>query len=270
MFENLIVGIGEHESGSDALGLARELSCEHRQLTLAEVRVVLLQPDSPAMAEERRRATERLGLLRDALHVDAGVVCVDARSVAAGLHELAANCAADLLVIGASRRDELDRLFIGDDTRAVLENAPCAVAVAPVGYATRPPRLERIGAAYDGSPESEQALALARTLAAERSAELSAFEAVPVPFDADDPRHEEQELAAGIADARTRIGALGVAPHVASGDPDEEVARYGASVDLLVVGSHKYRPIDHLASPSTAQRLAQHPPCPLLVLGTGA
>jgi nucleotide-binding universal stress UspA family protein len=35
---------------------------------------------------------------------------------------------------------------------------------------------------------------------------------------------------------------------------------------MLVLGSHKYRPIDRLLSGSTAQRLAGTAPCPLLVL----
>ena len=52
---------------------------------------------------------------------------------------------------------------------------------APIGYASRPSALDKIGAAYDGSAESEQALALARVLARERGAELSAFQAVPEP-----------------------------------------------------------------------------------------
>jgi nucleotide-binding universal stress UspA family protein len=35
-----------------------------------------------------------------------------------------------------------------------------------------------------------------------------------------------------------------------------------------VLGSHRYRPVDHLLSGSTAQRLADDAPCPLLVLAT--
>jgi nucleotide-binding universal stress UspA family protein len=267
-FENVIVGIGEHESASDAFALARALWSEDGQLTLAQVRVVVLPtpPDSGAAAEDRRRATERLAALREASHLDARVVCVDGRSVAAGLHELAASRAADLLVIGASRRDGLERLSIGDDTRAVLENAPCAVAVAPVGYAARPPRLRRIGAGYDGSREGERAAALACEVAAERGAELSAFHALPLSLYAHDPFITESEIETDAARAGTGMAGLGAEPQLGSGDPAEELARYGASVDLLVLGSHRYRPIDHVADPSTAQRLAQRPPCPLLVL----
>lgn len=78
----------------------------------------------------------------------------------------------------------------------------------------------------------------------------------------------QPEIEAGLAEARKRIAELGdVEPHVASSDDvAEALARYGASVDLLVVGSHRYRPVDHLLSGSTAQRLADDAPWPLLVL----
>jgi nucleotide-binding universal stress UspA family protein len=267
-FDNIVVGIGEHEAGRDTLALARKLSSEGGQLTLGQVRVVVLPPppDSGAAAEDRRRATERLAALRDESRLDARVVCVDGRSVAAGLHELAADRTADLIVIGASRRDPLERVSIGDDTRAVLENAPCAVAVAPVGYAAGAPRLRRIGAGYDGSREGRRALALARELATERGAEVSAFQALRESLDAHDPWIAEWEIEADAARAREGMAGLGAELHLGSGDPADELARYGASVDLLVLGSHSYRPIDRVASPSTAQRLAQRPPCPLLVL----
>jgi nucleotide-binding universal stress UspA family protein len=49
-------------------------------------------------------------------------------------------------------------------------------------------------------------------------------------------------------------------------DPVEALARYAESVDLLVLGSHAYHPTDALLAGSTAQRLADQAPCPLLVL----
>jgi nucleotide-binding universal stress UspA family protein len=47
------------------------------------------------------------------------------------LHELAELTDADLLVIGSSRRGLLGRALIGGDTRAALNGASCAVAIAP-------------------------------------------------------------------------------------------------------------------------------------------
>lgn len=273
MFENVIVGVDGPEGGRDALRLAQQLAPGHRQLTLAHVQVVTPKPEPASgaisQADERLHAMERLALLREEARVDARLFCVEAGSVAAGLHEFVARHDGDVLVIGASRRDDYERTFVGDDVRAVLENAPCPVAIAPRGHASRASALRTIGAAYDGSAQSEQALALARVLARERGAELSAFQAVPEPY-VHSLVNPQPEIEAGLAEARKRIAELGdVEPHAASSeDAAEALARYGASVDLLVVGSHRYRPIDQLLSGSTAQRLADDAPCALLVLAT--
>jgi nucleotide-binding universal stress UspA family protein len=274
MFDNVIVGVGGPEGGRDALWLAKQLTSPDRQLTLAYVQVVTAKPGPTSgawsLAVDRLPAWDQLQSLSDESKLDAHVICVEAGSVPTGLHGLAARHDGDLLVIGATRRDDYERALVGDTTRAVLENAPCPVAVAPIGYATHPTPFEKIGVAYDGSPESEQALALARVLARERGARLSAFQAVPEPGYVHSIVNPQPEIEAGLAEARRRIAELGdVEPHVASSDDAAEaLARYGTSVDLLVIGSHRYQPIDHLQSGSTAQRLADDAPCALLVLAT--
>jgi hypothetical protein len=59
----------------------------------------------------------------------------------------------------------LGRLLLGDDACATLDGAPCAIAIAPHGYAEIPSPLDAIGVGYDGSSESEHALLTARELA---------------------------------------------------------------------------------------------------------
>jgi nucleotide-binding universal stress UspA family protein len=281
MFDNVIVGVEDYDAGREAVGLATRLASGQRPLAFAYVELVALTPPDSAGASESadcRRAMERLASLAD----DAEVVCVQARSVASGLRELGVSRRADLLVIGASRSDEYDRAFVGDDTREVLRHAPCAVAVAPMGFAIRPPIMHKIGVAYDGSSESEQALALARRLARERGAELSAFHAVPEPIYTErrttgarlvnDPWSVQAEIDEAVEKARSQIAQLGdVEPNATSGDAAKELARYAASVDLLIIGSHKYRPLEAWMSvQSTAQQLADSAPCPLLVLSSEA
>jgi nucleotide-binding universal stress UspA family protein len=179
-------------------------------MLLVFVQVVMRAPgpdtDPQWQLDERRRALERLASVRDDANADAQLLTVQAGSVARGLHE-AVRRHGDLLVIGASRRDDFEQTFVGDDTRQVLQDAPSAVAVAPTGYATRLPSLDTIGVGYDGSPASEQALTVARTLARERRAELSALEAVAEPMYAGDPVSGQ-----------------------ASGDAAEALARYAASI----------------------------------------
>jgi nucleotide-binding universal stress UspA family protein len=78
----------------------------------------------------------------------------------------------------------------------------------------------------------------------------------------------EGEIDADVEKARRRMAALGdLEPHAElADDVVAGLRRYGASVDLLVVGAHTYRPADRLVERSKSQRLADEPPCPLLVL----
>jgi nucleotide-binding universal stress UspA family protein len=177
-----------------------------------------------------------------------------------------------VIVIGASRRNEVARTLLGDDVREVLEDPPCAVAVAPAGYWDCSGAMSKIGVAYDRSPEGEQALAVARNLAAEHHAILSAFQALPPRIYVGDDRRADEEAQDEIEEARQQIARLGdVEAHADNADDAVHGLRqYGASVDLLVVGSHRYRPPDRRVKRSTSQRLAARPMSPLLVLSSAS
>jgi nucleotide-binding universal stress UspA family protein len=273
MFDSVVVGVDDYQAGRDAIELAKQLRSADGDMLLVFVEVVMRPPapdtDPKWQLDDRRRALERLASVRDHAHAGAQLLTVQAGSVARGLHE-AVGRHGDLLVIGASRRDGFERVFVGDDTRQVLQDAPCAVAVAPCGYANRLASLDTIGVGYDGSPASELALTVASTLARECDAELSAFEAVAEPLQASDPVSGRWALEARLEKAQKQLAELGgVKPHVASGDAAQALGRYAASVDLLVVGPHQYRPSDRFSGGSTSQRLADTLACPLLVLAPG-
>jgi nucleotide-binding universal stress UspA family protein len=92
--------------------------------------------------------------------------------------------------------------------------------------------MREIGVAYDGSPESEHALGIARALATGHHTKLSAFQAVSVPtyvyLGAPAP-DDAASIQRRVKDARDRIAALGgVEPHSACGDPVEELTLYSA------------------------------------------
>ena len=148
-------------------------------------------------------------------------------SVARGLRQLAETSAADLLVVGSNSRGSLGRWFLGDDTRAALSGAACSVAVAPGGYAERPGPISRIGVAYNGTPESETALAVARGLAARCGASVRALLVVsPVPRGVGYWETFEPDPGAGVAEvmqaARDRLRLLDdVDGRIAVGVPSE-------------------------------------------------
>src|SRR6516225_1358561 len=252
MFSNILVGVDGEEGGRDAIALARTLFAEGGELTFGYVlRDAPHGPRGwadPSVPAERGRAAEMLERTRTETGMAAYIRWHAASSVGRGLHELAETIEADLIVVGSTRRGLYGLARLTDDTRAALNGAPC-----------------EIGVGYDGSPESERALAVARVLAAETGAKLSAFEAVSLP--AHFVALERARVNDIVRQARERIGMMGdVEPHAAYGDPVVELTIYSASLDLLVIGSRGYGPLGRLLYGATAQHLARRARCPLLVL----
>ncbi|MGI8712994.1 MAG: universal stress protein [Solirubrobacteraceae bacterium] len=278
MFKHVIVGVDEHQGGRDATALANRLVESDGSVSCARVLVrdaLIGRGASPDFdAAECRRAQER----HAAAHAETGdepqqLRCVPAPSVGRGLHELADAERADLLVVGSCQRGLVGRVMLGDDTSDALNGAPCALAIAPFGYAERPAALREVGVAYDGSPESEDALEAARAIATESGAKLSAFQAVSIPAYLTVPGAlaSGEAFPALVNEAIARIEALGgVEAHAAYGLPGEELAMYSASLDLLVVGSRGHGPIGRLMHGSTSRQLARNARCPVLVLTRGA
>jgi nucleotide-binding universal stress UspA family protein len=270
MFRHVVVGIDEDSGSLDALALARALLDKDGRLTLAHVhrgdpRIRMVSPE--LAAAERTRTRRLLESVRAEAGDDARLEWTGASSVGRGLHEIAEHDDADLLVVGSSRHTLFGHATLSAHTRDALNGAPCAVALAPAGYRERPAVGREIGVGYDGSPESEHAVVLARRLADELGAKVSAFEAIALPVHlVEGPGPADERIDRCLALARERIARLGVEPHAAYGHAAEELALYGASLDLLVVGSRGYGPIGRLFHGSTSQRLAQTARCPLLVL----
>jgi nucleotide-binding universal stress UspA family protein len=276
MFKRILVGVNDGDGGRDAIALAKLLLTDGGELTLAHI----YQGDARLWrgasadydAAEYERARELLQAARTDSGVEAHLRWRGSPSAGRGLHELAEHIGAHLVVVGSSRRGLLGRVLLGDDTRAALNGAPCAVAIAPAGYSRHPVLMREIGIGYDGSPESEHALRVARGLAAEHRAKLSAFEAVSVPSGAlTVPIPDGDWLESVVESAHERVAALDdVEPHAVYGQAAEELAVFSASLDLLVVGSRGYGPLGRLVHGSTSQQLARTARCPLLVMTRAA
>lgn len=272
MFTNVLVGVDDENHGRDAIALAARLLEPGGELTVAHVYpgdTRLWRSQLPPQEAARDTlARELLDAARREAGIQAHARWCESYSVGRGLRELTERIGANLLVVGSSRRSLLGRVFIGDDTRDSLNGAACPVAMAPAGYAGEPHLLREIGVGYDGSLESEHALRVARTLASEHAARLSAFEAVSIPAIAFAGPVPDLEWVESVVDkAYERVAALeGVEPHAVYGRPAEELALFSASVDLLVVGSRGYGPVGRFVHGSVSQQLARSSRCPLLVL----
>ena len=159
MFNNVVVGVGGHESWRDAIALAKQLLSENGRLTLANVFVFGAEPhlsngySRDIEALERARAAQLLQGARAVAGIPARARWRGADSVGRGLHELAESLGADLLVVGASQQGLIGRALGADNTRAALNGAPCAVAVAAAGYAQRAGEIRRVRVLGERSAE---------------------------------------------------------------------------------------------------------------------
>ena len=171
MFKNVLVGVDGRPNGRDAIALASQLIDPDGKLTLAHVH-------QGEMAEEIADVRKLLEEERKAANVTAELLSVVSAGPGRGLHEQADKQGADLLVVGSCSHGAFGRAMLGDDTRAALNGAPCAVAIASRGYAEQLKPLAKVGVGYNGSPESKAALAMAREIAAPAGASLQALEVV--------------------------------------------------------------------------------------------
>jgi nucleotide-binding universal stress UspA family protein len=235
MFTNIIVGVDGHEGGRAAVLLARQLAVPDAAISVAQV-----------YGEQARNR---------------------------GLWQLAARRGTDLIVLGAGRRGRITGRLLPDGLRATLSDAPCAVAIAPAGYEISGP-IASVGAAFDGSAASAFSLDVARRLAAEHGAHLKALAVVPRDSAAEAeqrPSHlpvtgrqqvdEQRRLLSGLTDVESEL---------AFGDPAEELARFSAGADILVVGTRGGAAVPKLIHDSAAEYLAYHARCPLLIVPRGA
>lgn len=274
MFENVLVGVDGRPYGRDAVALAAQLTGPAGKLTLAHVRPGELHPlhaiTPHVLAEEREASLQLLERERADSHVQAELVSVVAASPGAGLHRQAEEQDADLLVVGSCAHSAIGRAMLGDDTRAALNGAPCAVAIAARGFSAYPAPIAKVGVAYNGSPESRRAVAKAIELAQPTHASVTALEVVTIPtyaFTGVMAPAMGESIDLMISDAEKRMGEMpGVEGRAVYGLAGEELAAFGQDVDLLVVGSRGYGPVRRLVLGSTSDYLERHARCSLLVL----
>lgn len=278
MFENVIVGVDGRPNGRDAIALAERLVDQAGRLALANVHeggANLMNAVTPGvLRDESKQSHELLERERAQADVKAELVSYASQSPGRGLHSLAEEREADLIVVGSCSRGAVGRVLLGDDTRAALNGSPCAVAVATRGYAEHPVPIEKIGVGYDSSPESEVALAKARELAAGTRALVRALEVVAIPnyaFTGFGAPALGESIEMMLNEANERMGQLdGVDGRAVYGLAGEELAAFGGEVQLLVVGSRGYGPMKRLIIGSTSDYLQRHARCSLLVLPRSA
>jgi nucleotide-binding universal stress UspA family protein len=241
MYRRILVGYDGSEGGRDALALARRLaSIEGAELVL----VAALEYDPLATpADAYERAVEKAeGRLSSSAREILGETPFALRTFGGApaplvLTEFAERERADVIVLGSTHREGLGRVLPGSVGERVLHGrAPCAVLVAPSGFAGRE-RLEiaTIGVGYDGRSEAGHARKVATALAADLGASV---ETITVGED--------------------------------EGDPAEVLAARSRDLDLLVVGSRGYGPVRQVLIGGVSAELMRRAACPVLIVPRSA
>lgn len=126
------------------------LSAPDARLTFAHVYGsdwMLGRGGAAALPLEHLESDRLLAEEKWAAGIEADLVSCTQTPVARGLHELAEQRGADLLVVGSSRHAVLGRALMGDDARVAFDGSPCAIAIAPRGYTHVRHQLHKIGVA---------------------------------------------------------------------------------------------------------------------------
>ncbi len=268
MFKKVLVGHDLGQGGDDALALG----CRLADGTGAKLVVAGALPIAAMPAELERRA--------EAVGAEAEVTV--ASSPARGLHELASELGADLIVVGSSRHGRLGHVLAGDVGLSLLTDAACAVAVAPKGFqrGSEAP-LSRLVVGYDGSDESRVALDGAVELSEVMGVDLKLV-AVAEPPDLLSTMGTIENLrehtAAAQAHARAILDeALKAIPSeiraeasLLTGDPAQLLAKACTQRTLLLLGSRGYGSVRRVLLGSVSAPIVRLAPCPVLVHPRGA
>jgi nucleotide-binding universal stress UspA family protein len=233
--------------------------------------------DPSLSADAQEAMTASLQRLHDDLGVETRVL--SDVSVPRGLHNLARELEAGLIVVGSTTRGPAGRAVTGSTAERLLHGAPCPIALAPQGY-TRT-RLETIAVGFVDSVEGRGALEAAHALAARAGARLRVIAAVhpsggldaamadglrpPRGYMLQGRHRSEVEAAMERAIAALPAG-VEVESELHVEDPADILLRVSEHVDLLVCGSRGYGPLRSVLLGGVSRRLVNGSQCPVLVL----
>jgi nucleotide-binding universal stress UspA family protein len=284
MFKKILVGYEGSERSEDALALAHELAADAGDITAAcsywyEPLTARVGKSGPGGEAMRGGAEEVLAPL-----AARGITTVAApgSSPAAALHDLAEHGGFDLVVLGSTHSGRIGQVLSGTTATHLLHGAPCAVAVAPLGYHRADhAAVKRIGVAYSDTPAAHEALTVAHALAAERHAELVILDAADrdelemsgrVGFFAP---YADSEIREAVADelreavSEVEGGEVRVTSRMLLGPPGRRLAEETVELDALVMGSRGYGGVRRALLGSVSRHVINHAACPVLVVPRG-
>jgi nucleotide-binding universal stress UspA family protein len=286
MTPTIIIDFHDPRHGRDALALARSLG------TVTGARFVTVTSyvrDRYGMLpvhgwhwatpQETKDVAE---LADDLLTDEPGAVArvIGATSHARALHETAKREQADLIVLASDEWGEPGHTAAGATRRQALQGAPCAVALAPTGFADTDGRLAPVGIGFDGSAESRLAFSAAAGVAESIGDSLRVISVLKMPtlthpmFAFTSYReyleHLRDQAHARLLEVAGAIpGCPEIEPLVIDGEPAEALIEHSHDLGLIVVGSRAFGPLRRVLLGSVSDALLDRAACPLLIVPRG-
>jgi nucleotide-binding universal stress UspA family protein len=281
----VVVGVDGGASGRDALVLGR-WTAETLDVPLI-VAVVHAAPaalgsgrvDAEWVADRHRAAEAVLDGARTVLKDATGTVeyrTVASSSAAHGLHDLAEEVQAEVIVVGSGRNAPLHRLFAGSTADRLLAGSVCPVAVAPSGTTVPPGSHGRIGVAYIDTPDGRAALAEAAKLARRTGTALRLYTVVleaeatkPFLIGEDAERAFTDTARETFEESLTKAAAslpdVEIDWHLLGGNVVEALSELD-DVDVLFCGSRGYGPTRRVLLGGVSTRLVRGARRPVVVV----
>lgn len=281
MYRKIIVGYDGSERAEDALALGKLLA-DMSGAGLVVAGVFRFDPlwaghELAFQAAEKEYARQ---IERAAASVDAEAEAIPSSSAGRGLHALASELGADLIVVGSSHRSRVGQVLAGNVGMSLLHGSPCSVAVAPHGFtANAGQEFAEVVVGYDGSEEAKLVLAEAIELARASDVPLKLVTVAEPPVlvygkggGATQGWNALKEEIEGLMRERLEEATatiphdVRVTPVLVSDEPATALAQVArADGALLMLGSRAYGPLRRVLMGTVATALARIAPCPLIV-----
>lgn len=192
-------------------------------------------------------------------------VHVKAGSPAYALHDIAAQVAAGVIVLGSTRRGRFGRIATGTTADRVLDGAQCPVIIAPSGFRRAWGPAATVGVAFVDTPGGWSALAAGAAMARGTGASLIAYTVTDADTDAGDRARAHTAVERALAE---RAHDLVCEARVLTGGA-AALAAESRNLDFLVRGCRGAGPLRRPLAREVPSRLASAVECPLVVVAPG-
>jgi nucleotide-binding universal stress UspA family protein len=262
MFTKVLVAHDLREGGDEALALGQLLAqATGAKLAVAGVLALGAVPIGFEPAWRRKAEQVAAEVKRVAEAAGAEPEARVAGTPTRGLHTVATETHADLIVVGASHQSGLPQTPVsGDVGLGLLDGSPCAVAVAPKGFHLRPETaITRIVVGCDGSGQTAPALARAAEITAATGAEMTLVAAFQAPSTALRMQQVVDEALEALPEG------IPVRTSVVGGEVPVRLVAACDARSLLFLGASGSATFGRVNLGSTSWEILRSAPCPVLI-----